>query len=93
MIKLIRTLSPENGMNFEDIMSFQTTNYVGIWNHESESFVLMAEQDNYFCVFELHNCNNLDELDNEVYKMCEEHIIGVSSESNYRILLNEHIDN
>lgn len=89
MIKLIRTLTPENGMKFHDICSFETETCIGIYNHATDRFVLMSQSD-----FELHlttlpYCDTLDELDKAVYEMCQERIIGVSESSNYEFIIKE----
>ena len=92
MIKLVRTLTPENGMDFEDILSFETENYIGIWNYGEDRYVLIPRDSDYDPEFYLHTldeCNNLDELDNAVFKICDEHIIGVSENGAYRIVLKE----
>ena len=89
MIRLIRTLTPENGLDFAEICSFETKDFVGIWNHESNRFVLVARNDNEFHLWTLSACESLDELDHEVYNLVEEHIIGVSDNSTYTILLEE----
>jgi hypothetical protein len=48
MVKVIRSLTPENGADFEDIMSFETENYVGLWSHTDDAFILFARTDEYF---------------------------------------------
>lgn len=87
MYKLIRKLMPENDMMFRDICSFETDNYIGIWNHYSDSYVLFAKEDCELYLRELRNCENLDELYEEVYNITEEYITGVSDDSNYTFTL------
>lgn len=89
MVKLIRTLAPENGMRFEDIAGFRTMNYIGLWNHVIDMFALVAKSDLEFRLVHLPPCENLDELDDRVYAECEEHIISVSDRSTYEITLTE----
>lgn len=89
MINLIRTLTPANGLEFEEICSFETEDFIGIWNHESDRFVLFARDDNEFHLWTLPVCENLDRLDQEVYNLVEEHIIGVSDSSTYSITIEE----
>lgn len=89
MIKLIRTLAPEDGSDFEDILSFVTESYMGVWNHGSDSFVLFAASDIELNITELPRCRSLDELDNAVYKACEEHIEAVSRSCAYEFKLIE----
>lgn len=87
MIKLIRTLAPENGMNFEDVLSFETENYIGLWSHTNDTFILFARSDDGFNPVNLGVYDSLDELDESVYEECSEHIIAVSKDSSYRITL------
>lgn len=89
MVKLIRTLAPEDGMKFEDIVSFETKNYVGIWNHTGDSFVLFAKYDCQLDIMRLFDCESLDELDDQVYKLIGERIIGVSDSGSYKFILVE----
>lgn len=89
MVKLVRTLAPENGMHFEDICSFETMGHVGIWDHAAGAFVLLAKTEVEFHPALLPNCSNLDKLDDLVYAECEEHIISVSDRSTYKIVLTE----
>jgi hypothetical protein len=89
MVKLIRTLAPENGMHFEDICSFHTMNYIGIWNHAADKYALFAKSDVEFNLVHLTFCENLDELDDRVYAECDEHIISVSDRSTYEFALTE----
>ena len=89
MVKLIRTLAPENGMQFEEICSFHTMNYIGVWNHAADTFALVAKSDVEFNLVHLPTCENLDELDDRVYAECDEHIISVSDRSAFVIALTE----
>ena len=89
MVKLIRTLAPENGMHFEEICSFRTMNYIGIWNHAEDKFALVEKSGVQFDLVHLPICENLDELDSSVYEVCAEHIISVSDRSAFEIALTE----
>lgn len=89
MVKLIRSLAPENGMPFNDICSFHTMNYIGIWNFVADKFTLIAKSDIEFRAVNLLSCESLDELDGRVYAACDEHIIGVSDRSTYSFTLTE----
>ena len=83
MIKLTRILAPANGADFEDICSFSTKNYVGIWDHEANAFALFAKSDYEFHCMALPYCESMDELDDAVYAKCDEHIEEVSESSSY----------
>ena len=89
MIKIIRTLTPENGMKFHDICSFETGTCIGIYNHAEDRFVIMKHSGYGFNLITLPACATLDELDNAVYKVCDEHIIGVYESSKYEFIIKE----
>ena len=89
MIQLIRTLAPENGMHFDEICSFHTANYIGIWNPAEDKFALVAKHDAEFRLVHLPICATLDELDSRVFAECEEHIVAVSDRSTYKLALTE----
>ena len=89
MVKLIRILTPENGMKFHDICSFETENCIGMYNHAEDRFVVMNQRGYELHLTTLPACDTLDELDNAVYESCEEHIIGVSESSNYEFIIKE----
>ena len=90
MAKVITTIAAENGMDFEDIMSFKTNDYVGIVDQANGGFMLMRKQSAYFepCYIEYRRCGkNLQELDDVVFEECGEHIAEVFDHSNYAIKL------
>ena len=86
-MKLKRMLAPENGADFENIVSFATESYIGIWDHCSNGFLLIAKEDIEFSCEELGNFDTLDELDDAVYIACDEHIQEVFESSAYKITL------
>lgn len=87
MIKLKRILAPADGTDFDNICSFTTETYVGIWNHCTESFMMFAKEDSEFNCVDLGRPETLDELDDAVYEECKEHIDAVSALSNYEFKL------
>lgn len=89
MIRLVRSLALENGQDFEEVCSFITEDYIGIYDHNSDRFVVMAKSDCAFSLTVLPRCNSLDELDDTVYEECGEHIVGVSCESNYKMIVED----
>lgn len=92
MQKLVRKLSTENDLNFEEICSFETDNYIGIWDHNHDRFVVFAKSSAEFWLYEpdeLGRCENLEELYNAVYKITDEYITGVSDSSDYTFTINE----
>lgn len=92
MIKLIRVLAAEDGTDFDNICSFTTENYVGVWWHEEERFVLIPKHDIEFHGKMLPVCCTLHELDIAVFEYCEEHIEDVSTSSAYSFALEESHD-
>lgn len=89
MQKVIRKLTPENNMGFEDICSFETESYIGIWDHKIGGYVVFAKSDCEFWLHPLPICSNLEELDNKVYNLVQEHITGVSECSRYTFKIDE----
>jgi hypothetical protein len=87
MAKVITTIASEDGMDFEEIMSFKTENYIGIWDAASERFALLLKSGIYFEPYHLDTCDDLRELDDQVFNRCEEHIIEVFDQSCYSIVL------
>ena len=87
MISIIRTLVPENGMEFEEICSFETNSFIGIWDHSYDEWILIAKEEAHFESSRIGYVSNLDELDEEVHSTCGEHIEGVSCHNAYKIIL------
>lgn len=89
MVKLVTTIVPENGMRFEDIACFHTMHYIGIWNNVANRFALFEKSGTDFYLSHLPPCKSLEEVEEAVYKECEEHIIGVSDRATYEFTLTE----
>ena len=89
MIRLVRSLALENGQDFEEVFSFVTDEFIGIYDGNSNRFVMMAKSDCAFNLTVLPHCTCLDELDEAVYEECGEHIIGVSCESRYKMVVED----
>lgn len=91
MIKVTRILAPENGMSTNDINSFETKNYYGIWDHSRDRFALIKKEEIEYSSEHLSKSyyDNLQEIDDEVYELIEERIIGVSDSSSFRFTINE----
>ena len=87
MAKVVLTIAADDGMSFEQIMSFKTENHIGIWNGIEECFVLIKKRDIWFEPWLLDKCNDLQELDNIVFEKCDEHITEVFDNSIYEIKL------
>ena len=89
MAKVIMTIAPDDGMCFGNILSFETENYVGIWDTAQEQFMLMCKSSKYFEPWYLVECDDLRELDEEVFEKCGEHITDVYDKCDYTIELVE----
>lgn len=89
MSKVIRVLSNEENIDYEDILSFTTENFIGFWDYESDGrYILIKKSRSGVYIYPIHApTNNLDELDSEVYKLCKEHILEVFDHDNYEINL------
>lgn len=78
MAKVIKTLAVEDGLDFDNITYFETEKYVGVWSFSKSKFILIKRSnDTDFNPMDIDNCTNLQELDDEVFRLCEEHIIEV----------------
>lgn len=86
MAKVITTLVAD-GIGFDDICSFKTDNFIGIWCHNHERFLLMEKSNLQFRACILPLCNDLEQLDREVYSYCDEHIEEVFENSTYEFVL------
>lgn len=89
MAKVITTIAAEDGMDFYDICSFKTENYIGIYNDTDASFTLIRRSYGTFAPTYLKSCDSLKELDDMVYDECKEHIKEVFEDGCYTILLSE----
>ena len=90
MAKVIMTIAPEDDMCFDNIMSFKTESYIGLWNNVADRFMLMNRSvySGYFEPYILEeNYENLRDLDEAVYELVDEHITEVFDHSNYKIEL------
>ena len=90
MIKVITTIVPENHMPFEDIQSFETDDYIGMWNHQCNEWIMMERRSGMLFLQRLGNdIYSLKELDDAVYYAVEEHIVSVSESSEYQFKIIE----
>lgn len=88
MAKVIKTLVADDGTDFTYIKSFKTENYIGLYDSAIDNFVIIKSEDDYF---EIHRIDcelySLEELDDVVYEICDEHIEEVFDERKYRLTL------
>lgn len=88
MAKVIKTLAAD-GIDFDDICSFKTENYIGIFDYSDDEFILIRKEGNHVYLLRLSDCCDLQDLDDLVYKLCEEHIQEVFDTSDYEFILKE----
>ena len=86
MAKVITTIAAD-GLGFDDICSFKTDSFIGIWCHNHERFVLMQDSNIQYSMCVLPSCDDLKQLDDEVYSICGEHIKEVFESSTYEFVL------
>lgn len=89
MAKVITTIAADNGMDINEICSFRTKNYVGIWDENDALFTLVKKKCNVFAPFYLEPCDDLKELDDMVYEECKEHIEEVFESGCYTFIIEE----
>lgn len=87
MIELKRQLCPVQSLDFEDMVSFRTESYVGMYEYGIEQYVIFPIADCQLDVGYLGTPKNYDELDDEVYEMVGEHITHVSGDCHYHFVL------
>ena len=87
MTKLIRSLACADGTSFEEILSFETETFYGVWINNVGAFGLIPKNDDYFDITILNEVHSFDELEDEVYRTCEEHVIGVSTSSKFKMIM------
>ena len=69
MIKVKRILAPANGAVFDDICSFTTETFIGIYDHTCEKWLLVDRESIEFSSIYIKNTDTLEELDDAVYMM------------------------
>lgn len=83
--KIVRSIAIEGTLEYEDIRSFETEDFFGIWDTSESAFVLLPKTNFQYHHITLNRCSTLAELDDAVFKECLEHITSVSRSSAYSI--------
>ena len=83
--KVVRSIAIKGTLAYEDIRSFETEKFFGLWDTSESAFVLLPKTNFQYHHVTLARCNSLAELDDEVFKACLEHITSVSKSSAYTI--------
>lgn len=94
MIELKRILAPVDDTPFDEICSFETKNYIGVFvdilpEDGRPGFVIMPKSDSEFSMDLISFVNTLEKLDERVYSVTEEHITAVSTSRCLDIKINE----
>ena len=94
MIKLKRILAPVDDTLFDEICSFETENYIGVFVDPfpvayTSGYVIMPKSDIGFSLAYADNANTLEQLDEIVFSKVDEHIIAVSTSQSLEIKINE----
>ena len=97
MIELKRVIAPADGTPFDEICSFETQSYIGIFvdyisildSFATPKFLIMPKGDCEFSIEFVESPDNLEKLDNFVYDKTDEHIIGVSTSRSLEIKIDE----
>lgn len=84
MIELKRVIAPIDDTPFDEICSFETENYIGMYvddfpKYHISGFILMPKDDIEFGIIFIEIPNDLEKLDTIVYGKVEEHIESVST--------------
>lgn len=94
MIKLKRTLAPVDDTPFDEICSFETENYIGVFVDQfpiasTIGYAIMPKSDSEFSLAFVDEANTLEQLDEIVFRKVEEHIIAVSTSRCLNIKIDE----
>lgn len=94
MIKLKRILAPVDDTPFDEICSFETENYIGIFVDPfpiafTSGYVIMPKSDSEFSFAFVDEANTLEQLDEIVLRKVDEHITAVSTSRCLDIKINE----
>lgn len=84
MAKVIKTIAPEDGMDYVDITCFKTESYIGFWEDGYGKFVLIPQCSDYFDIRWIDEYpKSLAALDDAVMEEVDEHITDVFHKQSY----------
>lgn len=94
MIQLKRVIAPADDTPFDDICSFETENFVGVYVESLPKihlpgFMIMPKENYEFMAECIDMPDSLDKLDNVVFDKVYEHIESVSTSRCLEIKINE----
>lgn len=87
MIQLRRVLAPIDDTSFDDIRSFTTEEYYGLYDFGCNQWIIFPKEDIEFNSEHLGSPDTLEELDEKVHEATGEHILSVSEDQRYRFVL------
>ena len=87
MIQLRRVLAPIDDTSFDDIRSFTTEEYYGLYDFGCDQWIIFAKADSEFSSERLGSPDTLEELDEKVCEVTGEHILSVSEDQRYCFVL------
>lgn len=88
MIGIKTTVSPEQDIDFNDLVAFETESYVGIYDYCSDRYAVISKvSDEMYIDFVPSGVSSFEELYQYVEDHFEEEICGVSGNSNYKFTL------
>lgn len=85
MIPVKHTITVNATNLTEDLVCFETDNYVGLYNELQNNWVVFRRSDTFFCAKFIGESETLEELDEDVYVEVGEHIKSVDYKMNYII--------
>lgn len=74
-----------DGVDFKDVRFFRTTYFVGILDGEGRNFIVLPRYESISEVIVIESTDTLEELDEKVYDMLNEHIEDVADWAEYRL--------
>lgn len=85
MERVIRKLTTENDMDITDVSSFETEDYVGIWDEIDDKYGLLRKSGFLLSLQYICNPENIEKLDEAVHELCNQHILNVGRREKYSI--------
>lgn len=74
-----------DGIDFEDVCYFRTESFVGIYNGDTDNYIVLPRHDPIMEVIVIDRADTLEELDQKVYDEFDEHIEDVADYAEFRL--------
>lgn len=85
MERVIRKLTTKNDMDITEVSSFETEDYVGIWDEIDDKYVLLRKSGFLLSEQYIDSPENIEKLDEAVHGLCNQHILNVDRHEKYSI--------